>query len=151
MFDASHNTLSYGVMGSVTSVPVQYSLETILYLGSGVNQAMTDWGSVLLARCEQCGDHFFREGGGREYLGSVVRWGTLYVRCTPPLSHPLPVPTRHPDQLVYPLRLVSCTTSMFCPNPLLASSCCRMWMRLFLVCVAGPAGTARTGRLLTVI
>lgn len=50
MFDASHNTLSYGVMGSVTSVPAQYSLETILYLGSGVNQAMTDWGSVLLAR-----------------------------------------------------------------------------------------------------
>jgi hypothetical protein len=50
MYDAADNTLSYGVMGSATSVPAQYSLETILYLGSGVNDVMEGWGNTLLAR-----------------------------------------------------------------------------------------------------
>ncbi len=50
MYDNVTNTLSLGVLGSVTAVPAQYSLETILYLGSGVNAAMEGWGSTLLAR-----------------------------------------------------------------------------------------------------
>jgi hypothetical protein len=43
-----NNTLLYGVMGAVTSIPANYSVSTIVALSSGVNQAMEDWGSILL-------------------------------------------------------------------------------------------------------
>jgi hypothetical protein len=44
------NTLAYGVMGSATSIPAQFSLETILYLGTGINSVTEGWGNTLLAR-----------------------------------------------------------------------------------------------------
>ena len=42
-------TLSFGLLGSITTVPVGYTLETILFAGTGVNAAMLGWGDVLLA------------------------------------------------------------------------------------------------------
>ena len=44
----ANNTLSYGIMGGVTSVPAGYSVSTVLVLTAGINQAMDDWGDVLL-------------------------------------------------------------------------------------------------------
>jgi hypothetical protein len=48
-------------MGSVTSVPAQFSLETILYLGSGINSVMTEWGNTLLARYGKDRNHAARD------------------------------------------------------------------------------------------
>ena len=47
-FDASSSTLSYGLVGSITSVPVGYTLETIVYADAGINTAMLSWGDALL-------------------------------------------------------------------------------------------------------
>lgn len=45
-----NNTLAYGIMGSVATIPSSFSVETIVVLSSGVNAAMDSWGSILLAR-----------------------------------------------------------------------------------------------------
>ncbi len=50
MYDFAENSLAYGIMGTATSVPVQFSVETIVHVGSGVNSAMEDWGNTLLTR-----------------------------------------------------------------------------------------------------
>jgi len=49
-YDDSTKTLSYGVLGSITSVPAQFTVETIIQLGSGVNSVMQAWGDRLLHR-----------------------------------------------------------------------------------------------------
>ena len=40
----------FGLDAPVTNVPAGYSLESIVYLGVGVNKAMVDWGAVLLRK-----------------------------------------------------------------------------------------------------
>jgi hypothetical protein len=42
-------TLSYGLLGSVSAVPAGHSLEVVLTLSRGVNEAMLAWGDILLA------------------------------------------------------------------------------------------------------
>jgi hypothetical protein len=46
----SPNTISAGVLGSVTSIPAGWSLETIVFLGSGMTDTFLGWGSSLLKR-----------------------------------------------------------------------------------------------------
>lgn len=43
-----NDALRYGVMSSVESIPPGYSIETVVQLSSGVNQAMEEWGDALL-------------------------------------------------------------------------------------------------------
>jgi len=45
-----NSTLSYGIMGAVTSIPPGYSVETILSVSAagGVNLPMEEWGDLLL-------------------------------------------------------------------------------------------------------
>ena len=45
-----NNVLSYGVMGTVTSLPAGYTVENIVQVGAGVNAVMEDWGARLLQR-----------------------------------------------------------------------------------------------------
>lgn len=40
----------FGLDAPVANVPAGYSLESIVYLGVGVNKAMVDWGAVLLRK-----------------------------------------------------------------------------------------------------
>jgi hypothetical protein len=40
----------FGLDAPVTSVPAGYSLESMVFLGSGVNKAMKDWGTTLLKK-----------------------------------------------------------------------------------------------------
>ncbi len=49
-YDPNAHTLSYGLLGSITSVPAGYTLETVLYAGDGINAGMLGWGDTLLTR-----------------------------------------------------------------------------------------------------
>ena len=42
----------FGLDAPVASVPAGYSLETMVFLGTGVNAAMKDFGTTLLAKYE---------------------------------------------------------------------------------------------------
>jgi len=42
--------LSYGVMGNVSSLPKNFTMQFVMVLGSGVNSAMQRWGDVVLAK-----------------------------------------------------------------------------------------------------
>ena len=53
MSASQHNdgrTLSYGLLGSVTAIPAGHSLEVVMVVSRGVNEAMLAWGDALLAR-----------------------------------------------------------------------------------------------------
>jgi hypothetical protein len=39
----------FGLDAPVASVPAGYSLETMVFLGNGVNSAMKDWGTTMIA------------------------------------------------------------------------------------------------------
>ena len=60
-YSQSASVLSYGVMGSVTSIPIGYSLETVLYAGQGVNSVMLGWGDMLLAKYGKQREAFKRD------------------------------------------------------------------------------------------
>jgi hypothetical protein len=62
------STLYYGVMGSVTSIPAGYVLETVICAGEGVNSVMLDWGDLLLAKYNKERDAYKRDFTLR-YLG----------------------------------------------------------------------------------
>jgi hypothetical protein len=68
MYELSSATLSYGVMGSVTSIPAGYVLETVICAGTGVNSVMLDWGDMLLAKYNKERDAYKRDFTLR-YLG----------------------------------------------------------------------------------
>jgi hypothetical protein len=57
------NNISFGIMGNVTAVPADYHMETVIVVSSGVNQAMEDWGDILLRRYGKD-----RHGASRELL-----------------------------------------------------------------------------------
>jgi len=43
------NAYQHGVMGSVTEIPAQYTLQTLVLVGdTGINNAFTEWGRLLL-------------------------------------------------------------------------------------------------------
>ena len=47
-FDTDSRAVSYGILGSVTQYPPGYSMATIIVGGTGINDAMMEWGDVLL-------------------------------------------------------------------------------------------------------
>lgn len=47
---ARGNALSWGLLGSVASVPAGHSFEVVVSAGRGVNAAMRSWGALVLAR-----------------------------------------------------------------------------------------------------
>ena len=42
-----HDMLHYGVAGEVEALPAGYSMETIVYVGSGVNALFDGWGKTM--------------------------------------------------------------------------------------------------------
>jgi hypothetical protein len=39
--------LNHGIMGNVTEIPVGFHLQTLLFVGEGINSAMSEWGTLL--------------------------------------------------------------------------------------------------------
>jgi hypothetical protein len=39
--------LSHGIMGNVTEIPSGFHLQTLMFIGDGINSAMSDWGTLL--------------------------------------------------------------------------------------------------------
>ena len=70
-------------MGTVTSIPVGYDYETIVYYGGGVNVAMRGWGAALRRRSGKTtaardADHSIN------YLGYWTDNGAYYYYMTEP-------------------------------------------------------------------
>ena len=72
-------TLSYGLLGSMRSVPLNHSLEVILSVGSGINEAMMVWGDLLLARYAKPRDGAWRRDRTLTTLGYCTQNGAY---CT---------------------------------------------------------------------
>ena len=89
LYDAN-GTLSYGVMGAVTSIPANYSLETLLSVSTsgGVNRAMEEWGDVLLQKHGKLRYAYRRDLAVQKYA--------LHLRTAshagPFVSFPIPAP-----------------------------------------------------------
>eukprot|EP00052_Salpingoeca_macrocollata_P034590 m.12039 g.12039 ORF g.12039 m.12039 type:complete len:746 (-) comp6683_c0_seq1:50-2287(-) len=79
----NNNVLSYGVMGKVTSIPANYVLETVLVLSSGVNQAMEEWGDLLLKVYGKDRDGY-KNDYAMNYLGYSTDNGAYYYYQTEP-------------------------------------------------------------------
>jgi len=78
-------SLSYGIMGNVTEVPRDFSLKTMLYVGTGINGAMREWGSLMRS--------YYGKGDARsaskrditlQYLGFTTDNGAYYYYNTAP-------------------------------------------------------------------
>jgi hypothetical protein len=39
--------LNHGIMGNVTEIPAGFNLKTMMYIGDGINSAMSEWGTLL--------------------------------------------------------------------------------------------------------
>lgn len=80
-FDPAAHTLSYGLMGSITSVPVGYTLETIVYAGDGINAGMLGWGDALLTRYNKQ-RHAYKRDYTLQTLGYSTDNGAYYYYNT---------------------------------------------------------------------
>lgn len=43
----SPGILNHGIMGNVTEIPSGFTLKTMMFLGNGINAAMSEWGTLL--------------------------------------------------------------------------------------------------------
>ncbi|PVD22557.1 hypothetical protein C0Q70_18373 [Pomacea canaliculata] len=78
------NSLSYGIMGEVDTVPPGYSLDTILYFGdAGVNRAFQGWGELLRFLYRRT-DEFVSNDLTINYLGYWTDNGAYYYYNTEP-------------------------------------------------------------------
>ena len=73
-----HNTdnsqapiISYGIMGNASMIPAGFQVETVIALSLGVNQAMQDWGDILLKRYDR-----EREAYKRDYTLQTLGYST---------------------------------------------------------------------------
>ena len=77
------HVLSYGVMGSISSVPAGFAMETIVYSSaSGVSAAMLGWGDVLLKEYGKQ-RYAYRDDLTMQRLGYSTDNGAFYCCCTP--------------------------------------------------------------------
>lgn len=83
VYNSTSNTLSWGLMGHLTSIPANYRAETILSLGSGVNAAMNTWGDILLKRFGKSREAA-RADFTTNYLGYSTDNGAYYYYHTEP-------------------------------------------------------------------
>ncbi len=81
-FSEDDRTVSYGVMGNVSSVPAGYTLETIIQVGSGVQSVMMDWGDALLSRSGKGRDDAWTRDFALQYLGYSTDNGAYYYYNT---------------------------------------------------------------------
>ncbi|KAK7102674.1 uncharacterized protein [Littorina saxatilis] len=82
--DGDTNTLSYGIMGGVHTVPVQFGVEFLVYYCSlGVNQAFEGWGGHLRDRYGRT-DKFVNDDLSINYLGYWTDNGAYYYYLTEP-------------------------------------------------------------------
>eukprot|EP00755_Sulcionema_specki_P005652 Sspe_Gene.33353::Locus_16286_Transcript_1_1_Confidence_1.000_Length_2525::g.33353::m.33353 len=78
------NTLSSGIMGSVTGVPNGFSLSTMLFHGdNGVNNVMSAWGTSLRKRYNKTTDVMDKDLAVR-YLGYNTDHGAYYYYHSEP-------------------------------------------------------------------
>jgi hypothetical protein len=70
----SDGSFCFGLDAPVASVPPGYSLQTMVYLGTGVNRAMKDWGTTMLGmyKTERPTDY------ASQYLGYSTDNGAYY-------------------------------------------------------------------------
>lgn len=80
-YDPNAHTLSYGLLGSITSVPAGYTLETVLYAGDGINAGMLGWGDTLLTRYSKQRNAYKRDFTLRN-LGYSTDNGAFYYYNT---------------------------------------------------------------------
>jgi len=81
--DVFPGQLSVGLLGSITSIPADFSFTSMMYFGSGVNSAVEEWGRLLLQRYGK------REDGAAfdfttNYLGYNTDHGAYYYYYTEP-------------------------------------------------------------------
>ena len=78
-----NGTLAYGVMGAVTSIPANYSLETLLSVSEagGVNRGMEEWGDVLLQKYAKQ-RYAYRRDLAMQKLGYSTDNGAYYYYLT---------------------------------------------------------------------
>eukprot|EP00039_Didymoeca_costata_P006166 m.87998 g.87998 ORF g.87998 m.87998 type:complete len:840 (+) comp13136_c0_seq1:26-2545(+) len=81
--DIVNNSISYGLMNTVESIPSQSRLETVLVVSSGINKAMTDWGDVLLAQYGKSRNAYKRDFA-MQNLGYSTDNGAYYYYNTEP-------------------------------------------------------------------
>ena len=81
----AEGTLSYGVMGAVTSIPEEYTVEVILavHADGGVNSAMESWGDVLLNKYGK-ERYAYRRDLAMQKLGYSTDNGAYYYYNTEP-------------------------------------------------------------------
>mmetsp|Transcript_19082 Transcript_19082/g.26685 ORF Transcript_19082/g.26685 Transcript_19082/m.26685 type:complete len:840 (+) Transcript_19082:103-2622(+) len=78
--DQNAQVLRFGLMGSTTFVPKNYTLSTILFVGRGINSAMQAWGDILLTNYKKDRTRS-REDFATKYLGySTAKGGYYYYR-----------------------------------------------------------------------
>eukprot|EP00051_Salpingoeca_urceolata_P021745 m.344479 g.344479 ORF g.344479 m.344479 type:complete len:749 (-) comp19854_c2_seq17:290-2536(-) len=75
------NTLAFGLAGSVDKVPAGFTLETIVSVGSGINQGMNTWGDILLSQYGKK-RHAYRQDMAMELLGYSTDNGAYYYYQT---------------------------------------------------------------------
>lgn len=85
VFDSSKKTLSYGIMGNVTSIPKGYELSTIVSFAEGsANSAMMRWGDLMLARSGKVREEAWARDFSLQWLGYSTDNGAFYYYVTEP-------------------------------------------------------------------
>ena len=97
LFDDKARSLSYGVMGGVTSVPAGYSVSFVLSLsGAGINAAMLRWGDLLLNTYGKSREGAWQRDVTLQKLGYSTDNGAF---CAPrPTTEHAPPPARAPTR-----------------------------------------------------
>jgi hypothetical protein len=81
-FNQHNNILEYGVMGSISPIPVNYSHSLIVFYGStGVNEAMRHWGQVMQRAFNRTNEHRLNDLT-INYLGYYTDNGAYYYYHT---------------------------------------------------------------------
>ena len=76
-------TLSYGLLGSVSTVPAGHIVEVILTAGRGINAAMLSWGDWLLARSQKTRGGAWKRDMTLRKLGYCTQNGAYYYYNPP--------------------------------------------------------------------
>ncbi|XP_062503496.1 uncharacterized protein LOC134180364 [Corticium candelabrum] len=72
-----HNYLGFGLLGSITQIPLEFHYETVFYVGAGTNAAMENWGKLMMLRYGK--DDSFRQADfSINYVGYWTDNGACY-------------------------------------------------------------------------
>ena len=84
-FYSEDGSLSYGVMGNVTDIPTGFSLKTLMFIGTGINGVMSDWGRLMRGYYEKDdATAASKKDITLQYLGFTTDNGAYYYYNTAP-------------------------------------------------------------------